>query len=609
MNKPESVIRILPESVVAQIAAGEVVERPTSVVKELMENSIDAQSRLIEIEIKEGGHKLIEISDDGIGMSQQDAVLAFTQHATSKISAFDDLIKLRSLGFRGEALASIASVSRVTLVTRREDLTVGTRVQIEGGHIRLVENASHPKGTRIQIKNIFFNVPARKKFLKSQQAEMAQISDMVCHYILGYPELSFRFSRGNVPVVSSNGSGNLMDAILAVYGPEIAKGLVPLKESPSFTGTGITLNGFISSPNDPRPSGRYMTILVNRRYIKSKIVAAAVSKALSSFFPKGKFPVLIMDMRIPGDLVDVNVHPQKTEVRFRDERGIFALVYESIKTSLSGLKLSNPVMLHAENEENFQTASFSSLDSEEEGSSAPSGTQPFNRTIQLSHPTDGEKTYQMKEETITSSLPKPSGSSFEPVQTLNSPKILAQLSNTYILGEDREGMFIIDQHAAHERILFDTYVETYRDIRVNTQQLLFPIPLNLLPSERMLVKEHSNQLRDLGFAIHQEDDGQFYATSIPIVGERSNDEGVIQELLSQVVGDWETRSIDEIKIDLLKTMACRAAVKAGDSLKDTEMRSLFEQLLKTKNPYTCPHGRPIVLRLSLSQIEHGFLRT
>ncbi len=219
MNKPESVIRILPESVVAQIAAGEVVERPSSVVKELMENSIDAQSKLIEIEIKEGGHKLIEISDDGIGMSQQDAVLAFTQHATSKISSFDDLVKLRSLGFRGEALASIASVSRVTLVTKREDLTVGTRVQIEGGHIRLVENASHPRGTRIQIKNIFFNVPARKKFLKSQQAEMAQISDTVCHYMLGYPELSFRFSRGNVPVVSSNGSGNLLGAIVAVYGP------------------------------------------------------------------------------------------------------------------------------------------------------------------------------------------------------------------------------------------------------------------------------------------------------------------------------------------------------------------------------------------------------
>ncbi|MBI3039924.1 DNA mismatch repair endonuclease MutL, partial [bacterium] len=335
----ETAIRVLSEEVINKIAAGEVVERPASVVKELIENSLDAKARRIEIEIKDGGQKLIEVTDDGFGMSPQDAVLAFTRHATSKITTDEDLASLLTLGFRGEALASIAAVSRVTLTTRKEEAELGTRVQVDGGTVRSIEPVGNPRGTIVQVKNIFFNVPARRKFLKSQQGEMAQISDVVGHFMLGYPEISFRFTRGNSPVAVTTGSGNLIDAIVAVYGPDTARNLLPLKCPSGLSNSGISVSGFISPPNAARKVSRFMSTLLNRRFVKSKLIGQAISKALSSFFPKGGYPVLILDLRIPGDMIDVNVHPQKTEVRFKDEHWIFGILYEIIQTSLSGLRL------------------------------------------------------------------------------------------------------------------------------------------------------------------------------------------------------------------------------------------------------------------------------
>jgi DNA mismatch repair protein MutL len=615
MNDSLNRIRVLPDQVIAQIAAGEVVERPASVVKELMENSVDAGARHIEIEIKEGGQKLIEISDDGIGMTQQDALLAFSQHATSKISATDDLDRLSTLGFRGEALASIASVSRTTLVTRREELDIGTRVTIEGGHVKLVENIAHPRGTRIQVRNLFFNVPARRKFMKSQQAEMAQISDVVCHYILAYPELAFQFTRGNVPVTTSNGSGSLFDAVLAVYGADVARTLLPIQPGGALEEMGAVIQGFISPPNQAKPSSRYMTTLVNRRYVRSKLLTMAIGKALGDFFPKGKYPVLVFDFRMPPELVDVNVHPQKTEVRFRDERWVFSVVCETIRKSLSGLKIITPQFGDRPAAgPSGATKPFSGLfsaDSEPgERTDEPWETARQAGSLISSSPSPApeEKIYHLRDRGLTDPPPEPAMSAFEPVTGLHHPRLLCQFMNSYILGEDQNGLFIIDQHAAHERILFDTYAETYQDLKVSSQALLFPIPLRLLPSERLLIKSHLGELETLGFTIIQEDDGQFYATGIPVMGNREVDGELVQDLVAKVLGGWETKSIAESKVDLLKIMACRAAVKAGDPLQETEMKSLFEQMQKTRNPFTCPHGRPTVLRISQRQIEHGFLR-
>ncbi|MFZ5949293.1 MAG: DNA mismatch repair endonuclease MutL, partial [Candidatus Rifleibacteriota bacterium] len=546
-------IKVLSEDVICRIAAGEVVERPASVVKELIENSIDADSTRIEVEIKDGGQKLIEIADNGEGMNRQDAVLAFTPHATSKISDDADLESVVSLGFRGEALPTIASVSRVTLVTRHESEETGTRIQIDGGHIAGVESASFPGGTRIQIKNLFYNVPARRKFLKSVQAEMAQISDVVCHYMMGYPEIAFNFTKSNVKIASTSGSGNLTDAILSVYGPEVTRNLIPLKEPAKITGTGVSIRGFISPPNQARPSSRYMTTMVNRRYVKTKLLTQAINKALGAFFPKGRYPVLILDLRVPPSMIDVNVHPQKTEIRFKDERWAFATIWETIQESLSGLRMVSAPGRH---DQQPAYAAGDLMDFAETGNSAtapipirrdlPANVSIFpNVSVPEAQPTESEnRIYELKDfnsERFGPASQQSRSAGFEPVVTLQQPKILAQLKQSYLLGEDADGLFIIDQHAAHERILFDQLTSTYKETSIASQPLLFPIALNLLPSERMVIKDQISELKKLGFTIIQEEDGQFYATAVPVQDGSQKDS--IQNVLSQILEGWESRSL------------------------------------------------------------------
>ena len=611
-------IKVLADDIICRIAAGEVVERPASVVKELIENSIDAQADRIEVEIKEGGQKLIEITDNGEGMCRQDAVLAFTPHATSKISDDSELEHVISLGFRGEALPTIASVARVSMVTRHESEETASRILIDGGRIASVESDSYPCGTRIQVKNLFYNVPARRKFLKSVQAEMAQISDVVCHYMMGYPEIAFKFTKSNIQIAATNGSGNLIDAILAVYGPDVTRNLIQLKEPASIAGTGMSLRGYISPPNQARPAARYMTTLVNRRVVKTKLLTQAINKACSAFFPKGRYPVLILDLRIPPTMIDVNVHPQKTEIRFKDERWVFATIWETIQTSLSGLRMvSAPTRPADQFESTPETADLPVFDNDDAGRTetvaAPSMFTPppaFSMPARSSTAPEN-RLYELKEHEVERLGPQsmPSTAAFTPVTTLSRPKILAQLKNSYLLGEDEDGLFIIDQHAAHERILFDQYTQTYKDTPITAQPLLFPVPLKLLPSERMIIKEQLHEFKQLGFSLQQEEDGQFYVTAVPVSDKKSSENESIQNVLSQVLNGWESRSLAEIKTDLLKMMACKAAVKAGDQLNDSEWHSLLEQLLKTENPFTCPHGRPIVIRLTTRQIETGFLRT
>ncbi|MDD3376656.1 MAG: DNA mismatch repair endonuclease MutL [Candidatus Riflebacteria bacterium] len=606
-------IRVLDDDVICRIAAGEVVERPSSVVKELIENSIDAKASRIEVEIKDGGQKLIEVTDNGEGMTRADAVLAFTPHATSKIYSDEQLENIITLGFRGEALPTIAAVSRVSLFTKHNSEETGTRVNIDGGVMSSVESDAFPGGTRIQIKNLFYNTPARRKFLKSVQSEMAQISDIVCHYMMGYPEIAFKFTKSNVAIASTNGSGNLSDSVLAIYGPEVTKGLIPLKEPSSIAGTGMSLRGYISPPNQARPSSRYMTTLINRRVVKTKLLVQAINKACSAFFPKGKYPVLILDLRIPPDMIDVNVHPQKTEIRFKDEHWIFGLIWETVKTSLSGLKMIadiEPTIEKKESQGDFSqiqsSGIFSAMTPKLVNIPSLTGTIPSNNF-------DADRAYVVGEEKLVSDIAPETVKNnaknpLSPVMQLSKPKILAQLKNTYLLGEDDEGLFIIDQHVAHERVLFDQYLQTYKDTSITTQTLLFPVPLKLLPSERLIIRDHLDDMKSLGFSIYQEEDGQFYITAIP-VSDKKSDQKNIQDILSQVLNGWESRTLDEIKVELLKSMACKAAVKAGDPLSSSEWNSLLAQLLKTENPFTCPHGRPIVVRLSVRQIETGFLRT
>lgn len=606
-------IRILSEEIICRIAAGEVVERPASVVKELIENAIDARADRIEVEIKDGGHKLIEVTDNGKGMCRQDAQLAFTSHATSKISDDSDIEQIVSLGFRGEALPTIASVSRVTMVTRHASEPTATRIQIDGGKIAGVDSDSFPQGTRIQVKNLFFNVPARRKFLKSVQAEMAQISDVVCHYMMGYPEIAFRFTKGNIQLAATSGSGNLIDAIVAVYGPELSRDLIELKEAPAER-MGLSIRGYISPPTRARPAARYMTTMINRRFVRTRLLTQAISKAISAFFPRGRYPVLILDLRMSPAMLDVNVHPQKTEVRFKDERLIFAAVWETIQASLSGLR-----MISAPADAADQTSTNGSSPQTQFGRSSLPGTgqsglftPSMPAAMQQSSFSGSDRIYELKDHDTENLGPHsaPSRSApLEPVSSLTRPKILAQLKSSYLLGEDDTGLFIIDQHAAHERILFDQFMQSYDEVPIAAQPLLFPVPLNLLPSEKMVVKEHFDELKELGFTFQLEEDGQVYVTAVPVNESSSSKEESIQEVLSQVLNGYESRTQEEVRADVFKMMACKGAVKAGDCLNETEWTSLLEQLLKTENPFTCPHGRPVVIRLTTRQIETGFMRT
>ncbi|MBQ2594362.1 MAG: DNA mismatch repair endonuclease MutL, partial [Candidatus Riflebacteria bacterium] len=466
-------IKILDGEVINRIAAGEVVERPASVVKELIENAIDAGATKIEVEIKEGGQKSIEITDNGEGMSPNDALLAFMPHATSKISTDEDLESISTLGFRGEALPTISAVSHITLSTHCDSEPTGCRISIDGGKIRGPEPDAFPRGTRIIVKNLFYNTPARRKFLKSPGVEMSQISDIVCHYMMGYPEIAFKFTKSNVKITSSNGSGNLLDAVLAVYGHEVAKNLIPLKEPPSLANSGMSLKGFISPPNQARPSSRYTTTLVNRRVVKTKLLNQAIVRACSAFFPKGKFPVLVLDLRVPPELIDVNVHPQKTEIRFKDERWVFAIIWEAIQMSLSGLKMVSAPVSQSDSQETteFQPELDTSIETKtielpsdanasmftpppsfklpdsykaaQTSFSQMSNQSQANNSNYENHVFDLNESSQEVFSTTRPMQQAQGGNAFTPVIKLSNPKILAQLKNTYLLGEDDEGLFIV----------------------------------------------------------------------------------------------------------------------------------------------------------------------
>jgi DNA mismatch repair protein MutL len=359
-----------------------------------------------------------------------------------------------------------------------------------------------------------------------------------------------------VAIASTNGSGNLSDSVLAIYGPEVTKGLIPLKEPSSIAGTGMSLRGYISPPNQARPSSRYMTTLINRRVVKTKLLVQAINKACSAFFPKGKYPVLILDLRIPPDMIDVNVHPQKTEIRFKDEHWIFGLIWETVKTSLSGLKMIadiEPTIEKKESQSDFSqiqsSGIFSAMTPKLVNIPSLTGTIPSNNF-------DADRAYVVGEEKLVSDIAPETVKNnaknpLSPVMQLSKPKILAQLKNTYLLGEDDEGLFIIDQHVAHERVLFDQYLQTYKDTPITTQTLLFPVPLKLLPSERLIIRDHLDDMKSLGFSIYQEEDGQFYITAIP-VSDKKSDQKNIQDMLSQVLNGWESRTLDvKLKLNFL----------------------------------------------------------
>lgn len=573
---------MLDDSTINKIAAGEVVDRPASIVKELVENSIDAKSTRIEVEIQSGGISLIRVTDNGSGMDESDARLAIQRHATSKISRVDDLFEIQTLGFRGEALPSIAAVSRFSMRTRIHDSDLGTQVLIVGGHEKDLGSIGCSIGTTIQVEDLFFNTPARKKFLKTNSTEANRVQEIVTKLALSHPEIAFKFLNGNRVSFQTSGETDLFNALGNIYGIETQAQMLKL----DFTENDLHIGGFISKPNLIKSTRAWQTYLVNGRLVQSRAIAKAIDNAYRSLIPRVGFPLAVIDVTVPTNSIDINVHPQKAEIKFEDEGKIFHAVYHAIQDSLRIQSARNNIRDFAADASNQIPKHFPT--SEQKNSARPALFE-----------TDIEQKFSEDLVPIEHGIPfenRPSDS-LEP---------LGQIALCYIIARDRDDLYIIDQHAAHERILFDRL--SARTDGIPAQQLLINLFLKFSPRESDLIEKNLDLFHNLGFTMELSGDDEFRLIEIPADVPNSDAESLIREIVTNLNDNHETSS-DEIRKSVLAITACRAAIKAGMQLSSEHMKILLDELAATKYPYTCPHGRPTILKFSSNELASMFKRT
>ncbi len=556
-------IKVLAPEVVAKIAAGEVVERPASVVKELVENSLDAGATQIEVEVRGGGTSLIRVTDNGAGIPASEVELAFERHATSKLSSLEDLQRLESLGFRGEALPSIAQVAEVSCLTRTREEVVGTLVQFREGRLVGRSQRGCPQGTQVSVRGLFRKFPARLKFLRSTSAENQHISHLVTQYALAFPEVGFRLTIDGRLVLHSSGSRKPREALLAVYGPQVEEAMLEVDsgnfELPPFA---PRVWGFISPPFLSRSNRGYLSFFINRRWVQSRILSRAVEQAYEGLLMSRRYPIVVLNLQIPPEQVDVNIHPTKREVKFQHEGEVFQVVERVLRaTLLERAPAAAPLLGPAPHRE---------------------GIKP---SIEVPQPPP--------------SLPK------SPLPTLSLPvlRVLGQVQNTYIAAEGPEGMYLIDQHAAHERVLFEKLLSR-QPSGVEVQGLLQPLTVELNPKQEEVIRERAELLAEYGFELEPFGGRTYLLRSVPaLLQGRDLAQALLEVLDSLAEGspeDWRRR--------LVTSLACQGAVRAGQVLGQAEMERLLRELEQTKNPRTCPHGRPTMIHLSTAQLEREFGR-
>ncbi|MCI0532166.1 MAG: DNA mismatch repair endonuclease MutL [candidate division Zixibacteria bacterium] len=578
-------IQILPEELINQIAAGEVVERPASVVKELVENSLDAGATQIELEIRQGGRKLIRVHDNGTGMEREEARLAFSRHATSKISVWDDLHRLNTLGFRGEALPSIASVSRLELVTKSEPEATGTLLQIEAGEIKAVRDSAANTGTTVQVSDLFYSTPARRKFLKSENAENRNIIELVTGIALAFPAVGMRLTVDGREVLNLAASSKLAERVSQIYGREMFQKLIWLGEETS----GIKISGFLGQPQLSKSTRTDLKFFVNRRSISSRLLWHALIAAYGEMLIKGKFPVAILFLEVPPSMVDVNVHPQKTEVRFWDERQLHDVVFRSVKKALD--RNFRSALEQAQAEKPAYTAGNTSGRVRENSPSYRTG----NSQDRLKFGSPRSQT-EILQATDFSRLSDPL-----------TQKSLLQVFNTYILSTGETELLILDQHAAHEKVLYEDFLKSIQlQKKTPSQKLLFPETVELTPPEHNIFEPFSKLLEELGFDVQPLSGRTVVVAGLPAVAKNAK-----VGLLRQVLGDLleESKAGKDSAGSLAASLACRAAVKAGDALTGAEMEQLLKSLLTLDRPQTCPHGRPTLIRIPITELNRRFGRS
>jgi len=605
-------IRLLDNLTVNQIAAGEVVERPASAVKELVENALDAGATKIDIELEDSGKTLIRVRDNGKGMSGEDASMAIQRHATSKIATADDLSHVATLGFRGEALPSIASVSRMTVASAEVD---GLRsvLQIEGGEVREMQRAAGPRGTEISVEELFYNTPARLKFLKSDTTELGQCLEVVSKLAIAYPHVSFALSHNKQSAIRTSGSGDMLEAIADVWGREMARSLAEVDTEIG----GLRIRGFVSPPHVNRPTRAYQYLYVNGRPVRTRSLTAAMDQAYRDLTPERRYPVIALLVEVEPSRVDVNVSPTKSEVKFQQEGQAFDAIRIAIKSAL----MHHGMMPNAEGvaavNEALRSIERAGTVEDYRGFGGSAGTLHPASTMAL-HPEPIGEAYLASTGGILEA-PLPASGITAPSQ-LNSErypfgdlveglKILGQAMDTFIVAETRRGIVVIDQHVAHERILYEYLCGLKGETAIEKQPLLVPQTLHLDRRSAVLLREKLDEIIKVGFELEAFGGESYVVRAVPAAIRSKDPLKVLRDMVDELVDASVTRRLIPTREHIWITSACKMAVKAGDPLSHAEMEKLIVDLAGTENPYMCPHGRPITITLSTADLLRKFHRT
>lgn len=633
-----------------KIAAGEVVERPYSVVKELVENSIDSGATSITIEIEEGGEKLIRITDNGSGIHPEDVTIAFEAHATSKITTIEDIYKISTLGFRGEALPSIASVSKLKVLSKTKDFDYGIEALIEFGKLCSSVEKGCSNGTVIEVRDLFFNVPARKKFLKSSQREASIISDIITRLALSYPNISFTFINNGKTNFTTYGNDNLKDAIRVLYGKEVFNNIIEFEGCNDI----VTIYGFVGNAEISRGSRNRQSIFVNKRYIKNKLITTAVENAFKSFLTVNKFPFFVIFIDIYSELIDVNVHPTKSEIKFQDERSLFKVIFDAVHKGISedikskyaveeSLPNSEPQYFTEKFEQNsyFNASLNESLPLVKEQIENKSFTLKTDNILNKSTVDNIHSEDKIYDVPIDLKPSNENNKIFESYSAMNydlsndfkqkdcavesikdvmetnelvnqSPKfpslrVIGQFNNTYIIAEAFKELYLIDQHAAHEKILFEKYRKDFKNSKVVSQILLTPVIIELITDDYIYFIENSDIFKEAGFKIETFGSNTISIREVPYILGKPDCKNLFIEILDNLksLGSGKT---EDVKFNKIASISCKAAVKAHDKLSEIEMNHILNELRFIDEPFTCPHGRPTILKFTLYDIEKKFKR-
>ncbi len=624
-------IAILDENTINKIAAGEVVDRPASIVKELIENSIDAGATHISLEIKNGGITYLKLSDNGKGIASDDVELAFERHATSKIRRESDILNITSMGFRGEALASIASIAKVTLETKTFDEPTGTKIVIEGGKTLSVEEIAFNKGTTITVENVFFNVPARYKFLKKDYTEAGYIEDIVTRLAIIHPEISFKYVNNNKCIIQTTGNADMKTAIYNVFGKDVARELIPVE----YSIENLKITGVVGTPKASRSTRSHEFTYINNRYVKDKTMTTAIEKAFDQNLNIGKFPFAVLNLEISPSEVDVNVHPAKLEVKFASESKVFEVIYHGVVNALleyhkstspfaviekeiddeveqeyivSANKTQSSNTVEQVEKENTKTieSEFVEVANKPEAKIADYQAAPITPKVEIIKQ-EFKPIYYKEQEATLEIKDVVSEDTKNEYETKIKYKYVGAIFDTYILIEIQDKMYIIDQHAAHERLLYEQIKDMYYSKNKETQMLLIPTLVELKNNEKERVLRNIELFEQTGFVLEEFGDNMIKISGVPNIGYDIDYAEMFKDTLDSLTNDTKTTK-EEKETRFVYTLACKAAVKANMRLTKEEHIALIDQMVKLDRPFTCPHGRPTAYEISKYEIERRFAR-